>query len=104
MKPSLRGCDLHASGPSVPKFDELTYAGGGATVYDAAIDDGSGGYGASVQNAAMINRARASASSSSSTSRKIPWPLNEGTFPGHTCVSGTPDARTIYAPGQVATA
>jgi hypothetical protein len=40
--------------PSVPKFDNLTYVGGGATVYDAAIDNGGGGYDASIQNAAQI--------------------------------------------------
>jgi subtilase family serine protease len=90
--------------PSVPKFDKLTYVGAGATVYDAAIDNGHGGYGASVQNAAAIDRARASASPSSPSTPKIPWPLNEGTPPDHTCVTGTPEARRIYAPSQVATA
>jgi hypothetical protein len=45
--------------PSVPKFRNLTYVGGGATVYDAAIDsDGGGGYGASVKDAVAINRPR----------------------------------------------
>jgi subtilase family serine protease len=89
--------------PSVPSFANLTYVGGGATAYDAAMDDGGGGYGASVKNAAMIDRARASASTGASRSQ-IPWPLNEGTPPGHTCVSGTSTVRTVYTPSQVATA
>jgi hypothetical protein len=45
---------------SVPKFDKLAYIGGGAAVYDTAIDtDGASGYGATVQEAAAIDRARA---------------------------------------------
>ena len=90
--------------PSVPKFAELTYVGGGATVYDAALDHGGGGYGASVENAAAIDRERAAAGSSTSTSAKVPWPLNAGTLPAHTCVSGTSSARSVYAPTQVASA
>jgi hypothetical protein len=91
--------------PSVPKFAKLTYVGGGATAYDAAIDTGgSGGYGASVQNAASIDRARAADSSGLSTATKVPWPINEGTPPAHTCLSGTTSDRDVYAPSQVATA
>jgi subtilase family serine protease len=90
--------------PSVPRFDKLTYIGGGATVYDAAIDNGGGGYGASVQNAAEINRARASASSSSSPSPTAPWPQNVGTPGTHTCVSDTSLASSVYTPDQIATA
>jgi subtilase family serine protease len=89
---------------SVPKFARLTYVGGGATVYDAALDGGGGGYGASVENAASIDRARAAAGSSGSSSAKVPWPLDVGTPPAHTCVSGTSSARSVYAPTQVATA
>jgi hypothetical protein len=90
--------------PSVPKFDKLTYVGGGATVYDAPIDSGSGGYGASIENAATIDHARASAAAGSSPTRALPWPRNDGTPPAHTCLSGTPSAATVYAPSQVATA
>jgi subtilase family serine protease len=90
--------------PSVPKFAELTYVGGGAAVYDAALDHGGGGYGASVENAASIDRERAAASSSASTSAKVPWPLNAGTPPGRTCVSGTSSDRVVYTPTQVASA
>jgi subtilase family serine protease len=90
---------------TVPKFDKLTYIGGGATVYDTAIDtDGAGGYGASVQEEATIDRARAADSPGSSTTSKVPWPINQGTFPGHTCVSGTDTASLVYAPSQIATA
>jgi kumamolisin len=91
--------------PSVPKFDHLTYAGGGATTYDAAIDNGGGGYGASVANAASIDHARAAfASSSAAATKPLPWPVNHGTLPAHTCVSGTPLARSVYEPSQIATA
>jgi hypothetical protein len=90
---------------SVPKFDKLTYVGGGAAVYDTAIDtDGAGGYGASVQEAAAIDRARAADSPGASTARKVPWPVNEGTPPAHTCLSHAGLASSIYAPTQVATA
>jgi subtilase family serine protease len=95
--------DLY-SFPSVPKFAKLTYVGGGATGYDAALDHGGGGYGASVENAATIDRARAAAGSSASSSAKVPWPLNAGTLPAHTCVSGTSSAKVVYAPTQVASA
>ena len=90
---------------SVPKFDKLTYVGGGAAVYDAAIDtDGAGGYGASVEEAAAIDRARAADSPGASTARKIPWPVNEGTPPANTCLSRQGLTSSIYAPTQVATA
>jgi subtilase family serine protease len=88
--------------PSVPKFDKLTYVGGGATVYDTSIDtDGAGGYGASVANEASIDHARAADYSGAT---KVPWPINDGTPPAHTCLSGTGLAGSIYAPTQVATA
>ena len=90
--------------PSVPKFDKLTYVGGGATVYDAAIDGGGGGYGASVEDAAAIDRARAADSSGLSTSTKVPWPINEGTPAAHTCLSGSTSDGIVYSPSQVATA
>jgi subtilase family serine protease len=91
--------------PSVPKFDKLTYVGGGATMYDVAIDGGKGGYGASAQNAATINRSRASAASASAVqSSKVPWPVNTGTPPPHNCITGTPSASSTFAPAQVATA
>jgi subtilase family serine protease len=89
--------------PSIPRFDKLTYIGGGATVYDAAIDSGGGGYGATVQNAAEINQARATAGSSLA-SPTAPWPLNVGTPGKHTCVSGTSLASSVYTPDQLATA
>jgi kumamolisin len=89
--------------PSVPKFHDLTYAGGGATVYDAALDNGGGGYGASVQNSAAINIARASAFSGPTRS-PAPWPANVGTTQAHSCISGGSLARTVYTPNQVATA
>jgi kumamolisin len=90
---------------SVPKFDHLTYVGGGATVYDAGIDNGGGGYGASVANAASIDRSRAAyASGSAAATKPLPWPVNRGTLPAHTCVSGTPLARSVYEPSQIATA
>lgn len=91
--------------PSVPKFDKLTYVGGGATVYDTAIDtDGAGGYGASVEDAATIDHARAADSPGSSTTSKVPWPTNAGTPPAHTCMSYSGSASSIYAPSQLATA
>jgi hypothetical protein len=89
--------------PSVPSFDKLTYVGGGATVYDAAIDNGGGGYGATVQDARQINRSRAAAGSSSSAPT-APWPLNVGTPGRHSCVSGTSLASSVYTPDQVAAA
>ena len=90
---------------SVPKFDKLTYVGGGATVYEAAIDsDGGGGYGASVKDAAAIDRARAADGSGLSTATKVPWPINEGTPPAHTCLAGTTSVKFVYAPSQVASA
>jgi subtilase family serine protease len=88
---------------SVPKFDELTYIDAGATVYDPAAGSGGRGYGASVANAAAIDQARASAASPSSAP-KVPWPINQGTPPGNTCLSGTSAARSMYTPSQVATA
>src|SRR6516225_5286264 len=39
-----------------------------------------------------------------STATKIPWPINEGTPPAHTCVSGTTAVKFVYAPSQVASA
>jgi subtilase family serine protease len=90
--------------PAAPQFDKLTYVGGGATVYDAAIDRGGGGYGASTKDAAAINRARAADSPGLSTSTKVPWPINEGTPPAHTCLSRTSSDRIVYSPSQVATA
>ncbi|HTX11424.1 MAG TPA: S53 family peptidase [Solirubrobacteraceae bacterium] len=89
--------------PSIPSFDKLTYIGGGATVYDAAIDHSGAGYAASVEDAAQIDRARASASSSSSTP-PAPWPLNVGTPGAHTCVSDTSLASSVYTPSQIAAA
>jgi subtilase family serine protease len=93
--------------PSVPKFDKLTYVGGGATVYDTPIDtDGAGGYGASVANGVAIDRqrARAAGSSGSPTTSKVPWPINQGTPPAHTCLSSRGSDKFMYAPSQVATA
>jgi hypothetical protein len=87
--------------PSVPKVDKLTYVGGGATVYDAALDHGGDGCGASVENAAAIDRERAAAGLIASTSTKLPWPLDAGTPPAHT-VSGTSSARSVYAPATSA--
>jgi len=90
---------------SVPKFDKLTYVSGGATAYDAGIDsNGSGGYGASVKDAASIDRAPAADAQGVSTTNKVPWPINEGTPPSHTCLSGTTAVNLVYAPSQVAAA
>jgi kumamolisin len=88
--------------PSIPSFDDLTYAGGGATIYDAALDNGGGGYGASVQNSAAINLARASVSPSSPNASPVPWPLNAGASEAHSCISGGSLAGTVYTPNQIA--
>ena len=91
--------------PTVPRFDKLTYVGAGATVYDAAIDAGNRQSGASTANAAAINgRARASANAGSAPPASAPWPVNTGTPPANTCLSGTSLATTMYAPSQIATA
>jgi subtilase family serine protease len=90
---------------AVPQFDDLTYIGGGGTVYDAALDkSGHAGYGASVQDAAAIDRARAADSGGLSTATKVPWPVNEGSPPAHTCLSGATLISSVYSPSQVATA
>jgi subtilase family serine protease len=92
--------------PTVPKFDKLTYVGAGATVYDAAIDAGNRQSGASTANAAAINgRARASANAGSAPPpAAAPWPVNTGSPPANTCLSGTSLATSMYAPSQIATA
>jgi subtilase family serine protease len=90
--------------PTVPTFDHLTYVGGGATVYDAGIDDGGSGYGASVADAAQIDQARATGHSIDAGATKLPWPANTGAFPVHTCGSAFVSAHSVYAPSQVATA
>jgi kumamolisin len=89
--------------PSVPTFDKLTFLAD-ATVYDAALDNGSYQSGASVKNAASINRSRASAASSSSPATTLPWPVNAGTPPTDTCLSQTGSTASIFAPSQIATA
>jgi kumamolisin len=90
--------------PSVPKFAKLTYVGAGATVYDAALDNGNvRATGASTANEAAINR-RAGIKNSSSTSNPVAWPFNTGTPPSNTCVSGTVQASAMYSPSQIATA
>jgi hypothetical protein len=90
---------------TVLKFDKLTYVGAGATVYDAAIDTGNRQSGASTANAAAINgRARASANPGSAPPAAAPWPVNTGTPPANTCLSGTSLASAMYAPSQIATA
>ena len=97
--------------PVVPKFDKLTYVAG-ATVYDAALDTGKRESGASVSNAAAINQARAgtnlrdSASANPTLAAPPPdaWPVNLGTPPPPSCLSGTPQAATMYTPSQIARA
>jgi subtilase family serine protease len=92
--------------PSVPKFDKLTYVGAGATVYDAALDNGNAS-GDSTQNAATINReaaSRAASGTPTSTPTTLPWPVNTGVPSANTCVSGTSQATAMYSPAQLATA
>ena len=95
--------DLYLFPGLVPTFNKLTFLTD-ATVYDAALDNGSYQSGASIRNAARINQAGANTAPGSSTpSTSIPWPVNAGTPPANTCLSQS-GLSSVYAPSQIATA